>query len=99
MKKRTWLLWGIACAVLAGAAWGSRNVWSPDGAVAQAPRAQQGAIRAVPVEVVKAERRAVPVRIDALGTVSPIASVAIKSRLETEIVGVHFADGAMVQEG
>jgi RND family efflux transporter MFP subunit len=34
-----------------------------------------------------------------LGTVTPIASVAIKSRLETEIVGVHFDDGANVKQG
>jgi membrane fusion protein, multidrug efflux system len=39
------------------------------------------------------------VRVDALGTVTPIRSVAIKSRIETTIVGVHFADGASVKEG
>jgi RND family efflux transporter MFP subunit len=31
--------------------------------------------------------------------VTPITSVAIKARLETEIVGVHFADGARVKKG
>ena len=36
-------------------------------------------------------------RIDALGTVTPIASVAVKARVDTEIIGVHFRDGAMVQ--
>ena len=41
----------------------------------------------------------VPVTLEALGTVTPIASVAIKSRLETEIVGVHFEDGAAVKKG
>ncbi len=37
--------------------------------------------------------------VDSIGTVTPIASVAIKSRIETTIVGVHFEDGARVQEG
>jgi RND family efflux transporter MFP subunit len=37
--------------------------------------------------------------VEALGTVTPIASVAIKSRLETTIIGVHFEDGARVKEG
>jgi len=92
-------LWGIAFAALAGIALASKTFWSPDGAVAQAPRGQQAGPRAIPVEVAKAIRKPVPVRLDALGTVSPIASVAIKSRLETEIIGVHFADGAMVNEG
>ena len=90
-------MWGIAIAVLVGAAWATKGIWKPDGAVAQAPRQQGG--RPIPVEVAKAVLKSVPVRIDALGTVTPIASVAVKSRLETEIVGVHFADGALVREG
>jgi len=55
--------------------------------------------RVVPVETATAIRADVPVRLEALGTVQPMASVAIKSRLETEIVEVHFKDGAMVNEG
>jgi RND family efflux transporter MFP subunit len=75
-----------------------KALWNPTNAAAQAPRAPQGP-RAVPVEVAKAEKKTVPVRIDALGTVTPIRSVAIKSRIETTIVGVHFNDGASVKEG
>jgi membrane fusion protein, multidrug efflux system len=99
MKKRTWVLWGIVLAGLAVAAWVTKPQWAPDGAVAQAPRGQQNAPRAIPVEVAKAVKKRVPVRLEALGTVTPIANVAIKSRLETEIVAVHFADGALVNEG
>ena len=51
------------------------------------------------MEVAKAVRKQVPVRIDALGTVTPIASVAIKARVDTAIVGVHFQDGAHVDKG
>ena len=40
-----------------------------------------------------------PVDVDAIGTVTPISSVALKSRLETTIVAVHFEDGAKVNEG
>lgn len=95
-----WVVGVIACAVLAGAAVAGKSLWAPEGAVAQAPRGQQqAAARAVPVELAKAESKPVPVRIEALGTVSPIATVALKSRLETEIVTVHFADGATVKEG
>jgi RND family efflux transporter MFP subunit len=55
--------------------------------------------REIPVEVITAERRNVPVRLEALGTVTPIASVAIKARLESVITGVHFPDGALVKAG
>jgi RND family efflux transporter MFP subunit len=55
--------------------------------------------RAVPIEIATAVRKKVPVRLDALGTVTPMASVAIKSRIDSEIVEVHFADGAHVRQG
>jgi RND family efflux transporter MFP subunit len=64
-------------------------------ATAQQPPAQ----RVVPVEIVTAAIREMPVRIEALGTVTPMANVAIKARLETAITGVHFQDGASVKEG
>jgi RND family efflux transporter MFP subunit len=67
------------------------------GAVAQAPRT--AAPRVVPVDVVIAEKKKVPVRVDLLGTVTPIASVAVKTRIDSEIVGVHFRDGATVRQG
>ena len=53
----------------------------------------------MPVITAVAEKKKVPLQVELLGTVTPIASVAIKSRLETEIVGVHFNDGAMVKQG
>ena len=55
--------------------------------------------RMVSVELAKAERKSMPVDVDAIGMVTPISSVALKSRLETTIVSVHFEDGAKVSEG
>ncbi|MEZ5764774.1 MAG: biotin/lipoyl-binding protein [Xanthobacteraceae bacterium] len=40
-----------------------------------------------------------PGGVEAIGTVSPIASVALKSRVETTIMQVHFEDGARVKAG
>jgi multidrug efflux system membrane fusion protein len=95
MKKRTLVL-GVAAALVAvGIVAVTRGgFWSPQGAVAQAPRQ-----RPVAVEVAKAVKNAVPLRAEALGTVTPIKSVAIKARLETMITAVHFEDGALVKEG
>jgi RND family efflux transporter MFP subunit len=96
MKKRTLVFGAVVVLAAAGVAAATRgSLWSV-GAVAQAPRAQA---RAVPVEVATAVKQTVPVRIEALGNVTPIASVAVKPRLDSEIVGVHFRDGAMVQKG
>ena len=93
MKKRKWLL-GVAAIALIGIVVLTRGFWGGGGAVAQAPTE-----RVVAIDVAKAEKKMVPLTVDALGTVTPITSVAIKARLETEIVGVHFTDGARVKKG
>ncbi|HWV41450.1 efflux RND transporter periplasmic adaptor subunit [Pseudorhodoplanes sp.] len=72
------------------------RLWSPEPAAAQKKGPPP---RQIPVEAVTAELRDMPVRLEALGTVTPIASVAIKARLESVITGVHFRDGAMVNAG
>jgi multidrug efflux system membrane fusion protein len=72
-----------------------RGLGNQQGAVAQGP----GGGRGVPVDVVKAVKTRVPFRLEALGTVTTMASVAIKARVDSEIVKVHFADGAKVKEG
>lgn len=99
MSKRAWLIAGAAIVGLAGVSVATREWWTPPGAVAEAPAQPRNESRVVPVETAKAVRMPVPVTLEALGTVTPIASVAIKSRLETEIVGVHFEDGAAVKKG
>jgi RND family efflux transporter MFP subunit len=98
MSRRGWFI--LFVAVLAAAAGGLalRNDWTPNGAAAQAP-ARPPPERVVPVDIAPVVRKQVPLRIDALGSVTPIASVALKSRLETQIVGVHFEDGAEVKAG
>ena len=96
MKKNSFILWvGIVCIAAATAAYATRASWMGGGASAQAPQRP----RMVSVELAKAERKSVPVDVDAIGTVTPISSVALKSRVETTIVSVHFEDGAKVAEG
>ena len=96
IRRRTWVVGIAVLAAAAGAAAVTRNFWSPQGAVAQAPA--PGA-RSVSIEVATAEHKLVPLQVDALGTVTPMASVAIKSRLDNEITHVTFTDGARVKKG
>ncbi|HEY1473892.1 MAG TPA: efflux RND transporter periplasmic adaptor subunit [Pseudolabrys sp.] len=93
MTKRKWLF-GVAALALIGIALLMRGLWTSDGAARS-----QVAARVVPVEVVTAERKAVPVRVESLGNVTPIASVGIKARVDTAIMAVHFRDGAEVKAG
>jgi membrane fusion protein, multidrug efflux system len=97
MRKRALVVGAVVVLAAAGIAAATRgSLWSV-GAVAQAPR--PNAPRAVPVEVAAAEKKRVPVRVEALGSVTPIANVAVKPRIDSEIVGVHFRDGATVTKG
>jgi RND family efflux transporter MFP subunit len=95
MKKRNLIFLAGVLAIAALAAFMTRASWMGGGASAQAPQRP----RVISVELAKAERKPVPVDVDSIGTVTPISSVALKSRVETTIVQVHFQDGAKVAEG
>jgi multidrug efflux system membrane fusion protein len=53
----------------------------------------------VPVKVAVAEQKAVPVQLQAVGTVEAFATVSIKSRIDGQLVGVHFREGQDVKKG
>ncbi len=97
--KKSILGLGVTAALALGA-YGAvtYGYWPFKGAAAQAPT-QKNAPRVVPVEVATATKKRVPVRIELLGTVTPVASVAVKTRIDSEIVEVHFRDGATVKQG
>lgn len=50
------------------------------------------------VVVAKAERKTVPVRVDVIGTVQPIASVVLRSRVDSQIDKILISDGAAVKK-
>src|ERR1700681_4913293 len=95
MKKRALMFFVAALGIGALAAFVTRSSWTDGGASAQGPQRA----RVISVELAKAERKPVPVDVDAIGTVTPMSSVSLKSRVETTIVSVHFEDGAKVSQG
>ncbi|MES2197575.1 MAG: efflux RND transporter periplasmic adaptor subunit [Pseudomonadota bacterium] len=95
MKKRNLTILAGVLAVAALTAYGTRASWLGSGTNVQGPPRA----RVVSVELAKAVRKPVPVDVDSIGTVTPMSSVALKSRVETTIVSVHFEDGAKVKQG
>jgi RND family efflux transporter MFP subunit len=95
MKKRNLIILAGGLGLIALAAFVTRSSWTGGGASAQGPQRA----RVISVELAKAERKPVPVDVDSIGTVTPMSSVALKSRVETTIVSVHFEDGARVSQG
>ena len=53
----------------------------------------------VPVSVVVASQQTVPVRLQAIGNVEAYTSVAVKSRIDGQILEVHFREGQEVKKG
>lgn len=93
-KRNTPLALPLALlAVLAGGGWylASRPAEPPPAAEADARRQ--------PVVTRAAEARAMPVRVTAVGNVHALSVVPVRSRVEGEVVKVHFAEGDEVREG
>jgi membrane fusion protein, multidrug efflux system len=54
---------------------------------------------AMPVTAGTAVQKDVPVEVRVIGNVQPYSTVAIKARVEGELIGVHFKDGQEVKKG
>jgi multidrug efflux system membrane fusion protein len=58
-----------------------------------------GGVDKPPVRIVQAEKRDIAVSLKALGTVTPINTVVVRSRLDGELVRVDFKEGQHVKAG
>jgi multidrug efflux system membrane fusion protein len=54
---------------------------------------------ALPVETAMVEQGDVPIYVEALGTVTPIASVSIISRVQGQLLQVNYQEGQLVKKG
>ena len=68
-------------------------------ASAQARRTGRPAAAAVPVIVTTVSAKSMPVIVEAVGTVQSIASVPLRSRIDSQIMKVNVEEGALVKEG
>jgi RND family efflux transporter MFP subunit len=74
-------------------------------AAAQRPAGQQTNRSATPqrppvtIVTARVERKPMPVRLDAIGTVQAISTVTVRSRVDTQITEVGFKDGGYVKKG
>jgi multidrug efflux system membrane fusion protein len=98
MNRRILVIGVAAALALAGGFAATRGFGTQDGTVAQAPKGK-GKGAGVIVETAQAVKKKTAVRVDLLGNVTPIAQVAVKPRIDSEITQVHFDDGAMVRKG
>ncbi|MBF0341242.1 MAG: MdtA/MuxA family multidrug efflux RND transporter periplasmic adaptor subunit [Magnetococcales bacterium] len=93
----------LLCALLAGGGWwyttqreGSN---SAGGDEAGRKGTKWNSQRPQPVSVSPVRTAQLPVWLPAIGSVTPLAQVTVRSRVDGELTRLHFAEGAMVQEG
>ena len=67
------------------------------GCAKEAPSARRS--NTVPVKLTEARLENLPLRLKALGTVTPLNTVAVRSRIDGELVRVLFEEGQTVKQG
>ncbi len=95
---KRWWIGLLAVCLLAGAAY----VFATKSDEAQSRAAKQGTnslTRSVPVTAVAAKTGDIGVYLTGLGAVTPLKTVTVKSRVDGELMAVHFREGQIVHSG
>ena len=94
MKPRTAIALGLGVAVAAAIA-----AHVATGRLQDAAKPPAGSEPPIPVEAGEVSTKDVPILINALGTVTPIESVAVQSRVNGQIMQAFFQQGQVVKKG
>ena len=95
MRGNRWYFIGIAVIALAAVAY---SVQRSNGQPKQADAPVRGR-GAAPVVVATAQQQPFAINLNVIGSVQAYATVAIKSRVDGQLVSAHFQDGQTVKKG
>ncbi len=98
-RRRRGLAWLIALILLVGAGGVAWYEWAPGPAGAPAPKGRAAAGPPQPVGVATAATGDVRVVLNALGTVTPLATVTVKTQIAGQLQQIAFTEGQMVHKG
>jgi multidrug efflux system membrane fusion protein len=94
VRRRPWIV-TLALVLAAVIGYGLVATSSEDGKEAK----QHGGARVVPVSAEPARTGTVSVYLNGIGTVTPLATVTVRTRVDGELVAVHFKEGDLVKAG
>jgi membrane fusion protein, multidrug efflux system len=94
-RKSRWWLWLLIVVVLLGGV----IIWQRRGSTPQAKNTVDPAARGITVSAAVARQGDIGIYLDALGTVTPVYTVTVTSRVQGEIVKVNYREGQMVRKG
>ena len=98
-RLRTLLGIGLGLAIVVGAGWYITTQMSTQPADGRARRAASRQGQATPVGIAAAVKGDIPIVIQALGTVTPLATVTVKTQITGQLVQVEFTEGQAVKKG
>jgi multidrug efflux system membrane fusion protein len=93
--------WLLVLALAGAGIWYSfsKGALTPAAAGSVAPKGKKGGSGIIPVVAIKAHKGNIGVYINGLGSVTPIFTDLVKSRVDGELMSVHFKEGDIVQKG
>ena len=96
--SRSWIIYGSAILIFGLGVWyfGFRTELPK---VSGSPWRSRGGNQPVPVRAVEVAKTGLPVHLRAIGTVTPLNTVTVRSRVEGQLLKVHFEEGQQVNEG
>src|SRR5882757_4188991 len=102
-RKRRWAIWTAALLILLGGGTYLLSQRSTDSGAAKAakqPRGKnaRGGGGAIPVSIEKVRQGNMGVYISALGTVTPVYTAIITSRVAGQLMEVHYREGQLVHK-
>jgi membrane fusion protein, multidrug efflux system len=97
-RRRRWTVWVAALFLLCGAGY-LLSQRAPSGQKGGATKAGRQGPAAIPVAVDTVRQGNIGVFINALGTVTPVYTVTVTSRVVGELREVHYREGQMVHKG
>src|SRR5208337_319926 len=93
--KSRWWIWLIAAIAIVGVV----VLWQRGAATPAAKAGGDAASRPVMVSTVTAHQGDIGIYLNALGTVTPVYTVTVTSRVQGEITQVYYREGQMVRKG
>ena len=98
--KSRWWVWLLVIAVVAGGGYAAyRFLISPRFAQADAKASDKSGPRSVPVVAAKTHRGDLDIYLTGLGSVTPLNTVTVHTRVDGQLMNVAYTEGQLVKEG
>lgn len=94
-----WVVVAILVLLALGGLWWYEHAKSVAAAKAASAKAAKAAAAGTPVVAVPATKGNIGVYVTGLGAITPIYTVTVKSRVDGQLMSVHFKEGDLVKEG